>query len=119
MASVALVGTASVAGGIRDRVASFIKEAPDRQTKDLLRDVLTALDQPFSLAWAKDEYRLSPAEFRVLELLVQGRPAGSIGDLLGIQVSTVRVHIYKLYRKMGVSNMTELTALLLQRAKFL
>lgn len=104
--------------GIRDRVASFIKVAPDRETKDLLKEVLVVFDKPYDLEWVKGEFKLSPAEYRVLNLLVDGNTADKISEATGTQISTVRVHISKIYRKMGVANMAELTALLLQRARF-
>lgn len=118
MASSALIGTPNVVG-IRDRVASFIKVAPDRQTKDLLRDILNLLDRPYNLEWVRDEYKLSPAEFRVLTLIVEGKTPKAISEATGTQISTVRVHVSKIYRKMKVANMAELTSILLQRARFI
>jgi len=103
---------------IRDKVASFLKEAPNRETKDLLREVLAALDAPYDLDWVRKEYKLSPTEYRVLRLLMEGKPAAAISESTGAQVSTVRVHISKIYRKLNVGNFTELAALLLQRARF-
>ena len=119
MTSMALAGTTGMVSGIRDRVASSIKDAPDRQTKDLLKDILTALDKPYNLDWVKEEYKLTPTEFRVLNLLVEGKNAARISEITGTQISTVRVHIYRIYSKMNVSHATELTALLLRRARFI
>lgn len=104
--------------GIRDRIASFLKEAPDRQTKDLLKEVLLALDKPYDLEWLRDEFKLSPAEFRVITLLAEGKTAASISEITGTQISTVRAQMHKAYTKMRVSNMAELTALLLRRATY-
>lgn len=106
-------------GGIRERVASFIKVAPDRQTKDLLREVLSAMDKPFDLEWAKAEYKLTPTEFKVLGYLVEGKQASVIAELTNSQISTVRVHISRIYRKADVNNYTELSSLMLRRARFL
>jgi len=103
--------------GIRERIVSHIKEAPDRDTKVLLKDILTYLDKPYDLEWLREEYPLSPAEFRVISLLIEGKTPAVISEITGTQVSTVRNQTHKAYTKMRISNVAELTALLLQRAR--
>lgn len=117
MASMALSRSSIPSLGIRDRVASYLKDSSDKDVKNLLRDVLVVLDSPFDLEWAKSEFKLSPTEYKVLSYLVEGKPAGTIAELTGTQISTVRVHIGRIYRKFNVNNSTELTAFLLQRAR--
>ena len=104
--------------GIKDRIASFLKEVSDRQTKDLLKEVLLALDKPYDLEWLRDEFKLSPAEYRVITLLAEGKTPAAISQITGTQIQTVRRQSHNAYNKMGVRNMAELTALLLKRATY-
>jgi DNA-binding CsgD family transcriptional regulator len=47
---------------------------------------------------------LTPREREVLEMLVEGRSNKEIGGPLGIEVRTVKAHVAKLMRKVGVRN---------------
>lgn len=102
--------------GIRARIMSHLKDVRDRDLRQLLKGILTHMDSPYDLTWLKDEYRLSQAEYEVLQLLAQGKSPAEISAETGKQVSTVRTQIHKAYTKCRVSNMAELTALLLKRA---
>lgn len=103
--------------GLRDRIVNFIKAGTDRDTKQLLTEVLVALDKPYDLQWMQEEFRLSPTEYRVLNLLVEGKTPAAISETTGTAISTIRKQIHDVYKKTRVSNMAELTALLLQRAR--
>jgi DNA-binding CsgD family transcriptional regulator len=103
--------------GLRDRIVSFIKEAPDRDTRLLLKDVLAHMDKPYDLSWMQEEFRLSPAEFKVLGMLVEGKTPNAISEITGTATSTIRRQIHDVYKKTRVSNMAELMSLLLQRAR--
>lgn len=103
--------------GMRDRISDYIKIAPDRDTKILLKDILQYMDKPYDLAWMQEEYRLSPTEFRVLNLLVEGRSPATISETTGTATSTIRRQIHDVYKKTRVTNMAELMALLLARAR--
>ena len=46
----------------------------------------------------------TPREKEVLEMLVDGRPNREIAEPLGIEVRTVKAHVAKLMRKVGVRN---------------
>jgi DNA-binding NarL/FixJ family response regulator len=46
----------------------------------------------------------TPRELEVLEMLVDGRPNREIAEPLGIEVRTVKAHVAKLMRKVGVRN---------------
>lgn len=104
-------------GGLRDRIVSSIKEVHDRDTKMLLKDVLAHMDRPYDLSWMLEEFRLSPTEYRVLGLLVEGRTPSAISEITGTAISTIRKQIHDVYKKTRVTNMAELVALLLQRAR--
>ena len=53
--------------------------------------------------------RFTPRELQVLELLRAGRSNREIGIALGIDESTVKAHIGRLLRKVGVNNRIALT----------
>jgi DNA-binding NarL/FixJ family response regulator len=50
---------------------------------------------------------LTPREYEVLCLLMQGKQNKAIADELHIQVSTVEEHLSNIYRKLGVKSRTE------------
>ncbi|HEU4635586.1 MAG TPA: response regulator transcription factor [Edaphobacter sp.] len=50
------------------------------------------------------EPRFTERETQVLELLVAGRPNREIAEALGIDAATVKAHVGRLMRKMGVEN---------------
>jgi DNA-binding NarL/FixJ family response regulator len=52
----------------------------------------------------------TPREREVLEILVKGRSNKEIGQPLGIEVRTVKAHVAKLMRKVGVRNRIALSA---------
>lgn len=51
-----------------------------------------------------ERFGLSPREREVFYLLAKGRNAKFIQEDLGISASTVKTHIYRIYRKMGISS---------------
>jgi DNA-binding NarL/FixJ family response regulator len=53
--------------------------------------------------------RFTARERQVLSLLREGQPNREIADALGIDRGTVKAHIGRLLRKVGVSNRTALT----------
>ena len=52
--------------------------------------------------------RLTPRELSIVRLVAQGRPNRAIGEELGITEGTVKVSLHRIYRRLGVSNRTEL-----------
>jgi len=59
-----------------------------------------------------DTCTLSQREAEVLMLLVQGRNSARISELLYISQSTVKSHIYRIYKKTGVHSLQELIDLM-------
>ena len=51
---------------------------------------------------------LTPRERAVAELVVQGMRNREVASALGIAEGTVKLHLYKVYEKLGVSSRTEL-----------
>ncbi len=51
--------------------------------------------------------RLTPQQFRVLELVAGGKLNKQIADALGIQERTVKAHLQAIFEKLGVRNRTQ------------
>lgn len=58
-----------------------------------------------------DRYGLTDGQRRVMELLREGKSNREIGDLLGLTEGTVKVHVSKIFRKLGVVSRAEAIAL--------
>jgi DNA-binding NarL/FixJ family response regulator len=58
-----------------------------------------------------DRHGLTEGQRRVAELLREGKSNREIGDLLGLTEGTVKVHVSKIFRKMGVVSRAEAIAL--------
>ncbi|HEY0264128.1 MAG TPA: response regulator transcription factor [Granulicella sp.] len=58
---------------------------------------------------SQSESRFTEREGQVLNLLIEGRPNREIAMMLGIDEGTVKAHISRLMRKVGVGNRTALT----------
>jgi two-component system, NarL family, nitrate/nitrite response regulator NarL len=54
---------------------------------------------------------LTPRERAISGLVAQGKRNRQIGDELGIAEGTVKVHLHRIYEKLGVGNRTELAML--------
>jgi DNA-binding NarL/FixJ family response regulator len=61
-------------------------------------------------AFSERSMTLTPREREVLEILVKGRSNREIGRPLGIKVRTVKSHVAKLMRKLGVRNRIALSS---------
>ncbi|MCP4725925.1 MAG: helix-turn-helix transcriptional regulator [bacterium] len=55
------------------------------------------------------KYNFSKREKEIAELILQGRSNKEIEEQLFISLSTVKCHIYKLYKKAGVNSRAQLT----------
>ncbi|MBW4028605.1 MAG: response regulator transcription factor [Acidobacteria bacterium] len=60
-------------------------------------------------AGASEAMRFTMRENQVIRLLVDGRSNRDIGETLGIDAGSVKAHIGRMMRKVGVSNRIELT----------
>lgn len=58
-----------------------------------------------------DRYGLTESQRRVTELLREGKSNREIGDMLGLTEGTVKVHVSKIFRKLGVVSRAEAIAL--------
>ena len=77
--------------------------------------VLLLVDEQVEDDWA--EVDLSPREHEVVDWVGQGKSNDEIAILLGISAHTVKNHLDKIYRKLGVENRCA-AAMALQRHRF-
>jgi DNA-binding NarL/FixJ family response regulator len=54
---------------------------------------------------------LTPREVQIMQLAATGLPNKSIGRQLSVSEGTVKLHLHNIYRKLGITNRTELAAL--------
>jgi DNA-binding NarL/FixJ family response regulator len=78
--------------------------APRKVLARLLEASATAAD-----AYGPAEPKFTERESQVLKLLVSGRPNREIAEALGIDAATVKAHVGRLMRKVGVENRIALT----------
>ncbi|GHO64240.1 hypothetical protein KSC_031320 [Ktedonobacter sp. SOSP1-52] len=90
----------------------------EKPLRTYVQSLLSAFTNTPSSSYAKDGQTteglplepLSAQEQRVLTLLVAGRSNPEIADILVISVNTVKGHIKNLYRKLGVNNRMQASA---------
>ena len=69
------------------------------------------LDMPSPPEVVAREFRLTPAELRVLFSIIEVGNALEVAEVLGISEATVRTHLHHLYGKTGTARQTELVKL--------
>lgn len=72
-------------------------------SENVARKIVTSFRVPDS------DYELTNREKEILRLLCSGKSRKEIGTELFIEVSTVKFHLSKLFKKLGVSSQTEAT----------
>jgi DNA-binding NarL/FixJ family response regulator len=105
-----------IGAGARGYLTLTAKESEIRMAIDVVRDgsvwaprkvLARLLDSPAKTPDAKP--RFTAREVEVLKLLSAGRPNREIAQALGIDEGTVKAHIGRLMRKVGVTNRIALT----------
>ena len=103
-----------------EAIAAFKQGAVDFLLKPLdMGELLAAISHalqamtPVPTQHASLLEKLSKRETEVLEMMIHGRRSQPIAEALGISLRTVKMHRSNLMAKLGVSNVTELLALLL------
>ena len=71
----------------------------------------TALDLPHPLDAIADGYKLTPAEMRVLMMIVEVGGVPEVAPVLGISESTVKTHLQHIFAKTGTSRQADLVKL--------
>lgn len=61
-----------------------------------------------ALVHSSAKYQLSKRESEILELLLQGKENREIEELLFISISTVKNHVHRIFKKMGVRSRAQL-----------
>ena len=77
--------------------------------------VVMPLDPPAALGAPPRAWHLGPREAEVLSLLIAGQRNREIAANLGISENTVKFHVAKIFRKLGVGSRAEATAFVLAR----
>lgn len=107
-----------IGAGAKGYLSLAAKESEIRMAIDMVRDgsvwaprkVLSRLlDAPGAAKSASLQLRFTAREREVLKLLRSGQPNREIALALGIDEGTVKAHISRLMRKVGVSNRIALT----------
>jgi len=69
------------------------------------------LDLPYPLEALADAYKLTPAEMRVLMMIVQVGGAPEVAPVLGISEATVKTHLQRVFAKTGTNRQADLVKL--------
>ena len=69
-------------------------------------------DAPITQGW-----RFSPRERQIVSLLASGCSNQEIANRLGLRLQTVKNHLSRVYRKLGVPNRVQLAVLVLQQER--
>lgn len=77
-------------------------------------EMVPILEDPILLDRFCEQHGISNREREIAELIVQGKSNKEIEDQLFISLNTVKNHIYRLFRKIGVNSRSQLIHLLLQ-----
>lgn len=72
---------------------------------DFARRMLNRLHAPRSVTYQRSSIpKLTPREYEILGLLMQGNGNAEIARTLGVSINTVKNHLYSIYRKLGVTS---------------
>lgn len=112
-----------VGAGAKGYLTHSAKEAEIRMAIEVVQDgsiwaprkVLARLLDTRPTPQAEEKLKLTERELQVLRLLVAGQPNREIARELGIDVITVKAHVGRLMRKMGVENRISLSVQAMSR----
>ena len=65
------------------------------------------------IGWAREVYRLSPAQVRLARLIVDGHDLAGAAELLSVSINTLRTQLQRIFDKTGVRNQAALVRSLL------
>ena len=72
---------------------------------------MAAFDIPYPPVVIAQEFRLTPAELRVLFSIVDSDGVSEVAEILGIAQATVRTHLHRVFEKTGTSRQADLVKL--------
>jgi DNA-binding CsgD family transcriptional regulator len=91
------------------KMQKFSTDEPQPEATPIIEEMESGVEDIHEIG---DRYCLSPREQEVLLLLAQGYSAPHVADVLYISNGTVKTHVSRIYRKLGVGKRDELIALL-------
>jgi DNA-binding CsgD family transcriptional regulator len=109
-------------------VANLLDREGDRRARSFAMMALEAFEKMGAVGDARrlverhpalappDDRTLSPAEQRVVALLVEGKSNADIASELVLSIKTVESHLARVYRRFGVKSRTQLVTHLRQRS---
>lgn len=113
----ALDDVATVRRAMRGGAAGFVPKSSSTETLlGAVREVLAGghyLPPQFAEAPPplrgniQARFRLTSAQMRVLELLVEGKTNREIGEVIGVTEGTVKIHVSAIFKSIGVSNRSQ------------
>lgn len=86
-----------------DFVPAFIKPAEEGRKKKDIRERIDIVCE---------QYKLTPREKEFIEQIYSGKTNKEIAEILFLSESTVKTHIYNIFRKMNVKNRVEIICIL-------
>lgn len=89
------------------KAISLLAEGGTYIPAEYIMDVTQALEASMKTAGEKDAYGLTPREKDVLTCLTQGKSNKVIAYELNIQEVTVKLHLTRIYKKLGVTNRSQ------------
>ena len=96
------IGSGAVRGALGPRATAAVFLTPSAEPQ-----------RPPAAAWAAT-FGFTPAEMRMLELLVQGHTVVHAADTMGIAETTARTHVANLMAKAGTKRQVDLIQLALR-----
>lgn len=108
--SVYIVLLLGILTGYRKRLSNTASEPPAQAPAVFIQEITEESIRSNPLF--TDAYGLSKREMDVLVLALNGRNAASIAEKLFISENTVRTHLKRMYKKLGVHNRQELLELI-------
>lgn len=100
-----------------DGMAVFAKARFPGELRDRLREIANALlaenaravnRLPDSMAGARFSQRLTLRQNQIVAMLQVGSSNRQIAQVLGLSEGTIKVHLHRIYQRIGVSNRTQL-----------
>lgn len=73
---------------------------------------MSAIPAEYKIDMVSSKYSLTPRERELLELIYQGKSNREIAEFLILSESTVKTHIYNIFRKMEVKNRVEIICII-------
>lgn len=104
IANVLAHGSGPLPGGATFFIACGLPQRPGARHAHFLRLLLPHLHIAWQRIGTGQGTRLSPREAQVLRWLREGKSNDEIGRILGISPLTVKNHLQRLYRTLGVGN---------------